>query len=194
MESIWTTIQGTAPALLFQFVRGIVTVLFFWLLAGIVRRLLDAAFRFATSAQRRVGGIATSAAHTAILLVGVITALGTMGFDVSAMVASLGLTGFALGFALRDLVSNAVAGLMLIYDRTFEPGDRLWVTGQEGDVVTVNLRYTVLRGEDRRILVPNSVLLTNAVVVICTRPRTAQPASELGVIGGKRNSTPLSPR
>lgn len=187
MESIWTTIQGTAPALLLQLARGIVTVFFFWLLAVVTRRLLSTAFRFASSAQRRVGAIVTSAAHTALLLVGVITALGTMGIDVSAMVAGLGLTGFAVGFALRDLVSNAVAGLMLIYDRTFEPGDRLWVTGQEGDVVAVNLRYTVLHGEDRRILVPNALLLTNAVVLICTRPPPAELASEVGVIGGERN-------
>lgn len=170
MEMIWTTIEESAPLLGLQLARGIATFLVFWLLAGVARRLLGAAFRFSNAAQRRIGAMVTSAAYTTLLIIGVVTALGNMGIDVSAIVAGLGLSGFALGFALRDLVSNAVAGLMLIYDRPFEPGDRIWITGQEGVAVAINLRYTELQGDNRRILVPNSVLLTNAVVLISEAP------------------------
>ncbi len=49
-----------------------------------------------------------------LIAFGVVTALGTLGIDISAMVASLGLTGFALGFALRDALSNSLAGLLVL--------------------------------------------------------------------------------
>jgi hypothetical protein len=65
MEAIWTAIQNIAPALFLQLARGILTLSIFLLLASIVRRLLGTAFRFANSAQRRVGAIVISAAHTA---------------------------------------------------------------------------------------------------------------------------------
>ncbi|RMF86456.1 MAG: mechanosensitive ion channel, partial [Nitrospinota bacterium] len=49
-----------------------------------------------------------------LITVGIITALGTMGINVSALVASLGLTGFALGFAFRDALSNLLAGVLIL--------------------------------------------------------------------------------
>ncbi len=88
-----------------------------------------------------------------------------MGVDVSALVAGLGLTGFALGFALRDAVSNLLAGILIILYQPFRPGDRIEVAGSAGTVVGVNLRYTVLDAGDRRILVPNSTLFSNSVTV-----------------------------
>ncbi len=49
------------------------------------------------------------------LIIGFVSALGTMGIDVSALVASLGLGGFDLGFALRDAISNLLAGILILY-------------------------------------------------------------------------------
>ena len=48
-----------------------------------------------------------------LIIFGFVTALGTIGINVSALVAGLGLTGFALGFALKDVVSNLIAGSMI---------------------------------------------------------------------------------
>jgi len=48
----------------------------------------------------------------AIVVFGIATALGTVGVNVSALVVGLGLTGFALGFAFRDILSNLLAGVL----------------------------------------------------------------------------------
>ena len=65
---------------------------------------------------------------------GLITALGTIGINVSALVAGLGLTGFALGFALKDLVANVVAGVLVLVYRPFHRQDHVAVAGFEGTV------------------------------------------------------------
>jgi small conductance mechanosensitive channel len=105
-------------------------------------------------------------ARVGILLLGAVTALGTLGVNVTGIVAGLGLTGFALGFALKDSISNLLAGVMILVYRPFEPGDRIECAGFAGRVVHVDLRYTELDAEHERVLIPNSKLLTDPIRVI----------------------------
>jgi small-conductance mechanosensitive channel len=102
----------------------------------------------------------------AVITLGAATALGTIGVNVSALVAGLGLTGFALGFAFRDVLSNLLAGVLLLLFRPFGIDDEISVTGLEGRVVNIDLRYTVLRQSDKRVLIPNSNLFTNPILVM----------------------------
>ncbi len=105
---------------------------------------------------------------------GIVCALGTLGVDVTAIIAGLGLTGFALGFALKDMLSSAVAGVMLLMSRPFAPGDRVIVAGFEGAVVGVDLRYVTLDGGDKRYLVPNATVMTNPVTVLVKAAEAAE--------------------
>lgn len=105
-----------------------------------------------------------------LVILGTVTALGTAGIDVSSLVAGLGLTGFALGFALKDMISNSLAGIMIIVYKPFASGDRIAMAPFEGAVVEVNLRYTVLDAGDKKVFIPNSLLFTTPVVVETPKP------------------------
>lgn len=102
---------------------------------------------------------------TIIVILGITVALGTMGVDVSAIVAGLGLTGFALGFALKDVLSNLLSGVLVLTYRPFIRGDWITVSGLEGTVLEIDLRYTTLETPENRILIPNSTLFTNPITV-----------------------------
>jgi small conductance mechanosensitive channel len=107
-------------------------------------------------------------ARITLLVLGVITGLGTLGINVSALVAGLGLTGFALGFAFRDALSNLLAGVMILMYHPFHRGDRIAITslaGLEGEVIGIDLRYTTLQSAEKKFLIPNSLLPTNAISV-----------------------------
>lgn len=108
--------------------------------------------------------------EAALMIFGAVTALGTLGIDVGAMIAGLGLIGFALGFALKDMLSNILAGFMILMYNPFVRGDRINVAGNEGRVVEINMRYTVLQEEGRRVLVPNATLFQNPVIVERSTP------------------------
>ena len=99
------------------------------------------------------------------ILFGLVTALGTIGINVSALVAGLGLTGFALGFALKDTISNILSGVLILLYRPFLVGDKIKVAGFEGKVTSVDLRYTKLDSEEGIVLIPNSKCFTDPVVV-----------------------------
>ena len=102
------------------------------------------------------------------VILGLVTALGTIGINVSALVAGLGLTGFALGFALKDTISNILSGVLILLYRPFLVGDKIKVAGFEGKVTSVDLRYTKLDSEEGTVLIPNSKCFTDPVVVYST--------------------------
>src|SRR5262245_47862167 len=173
-EEAWHALGHSIVLFLPRLGTGILIFLLFWLLAkalqrGVVR--LTRVPRFDPSLTLYLG----STARIALLLFGAVTALGTMGVDVSALVAGLGLTGFALGFALKDIVSNALSGILVLVYRPFRVLDTISVTGLEGIVAEINLRYTVLEAEGKKILIPNSTLFTNPVTVVRKGPDLPAP-------------------
>lgn len=159
-----------------MFVAGIITFLVFLGLAYIARRVVRHVF------ERRklnpdVEKLVEQATFAFVLILGLLTGLGTMGADVGALIASLGLVGFAVGFALKDAVSNYLAGILILLYQPFGRRDKIAVAGHEGVVIGIDMRYTILDSETRRILVPNSQLFSNVVVV--EKSATAPDTSEV---------------
>ncbi|MFP6580965.1 MAG: mechanosensitive ion channel domain-containing protein [Candidatus Hydrogenedentota bacterium] len=101
-----------------------------------------------------------------IMIFALVTALGTMGINVSALVASLGLTGFALGFAFKDTISNLISGILILLYRPFEIGNRIGILGYEGVVIAIDLRYTEIDSDGNKVLIPNSKLFSDPITVL----------------------------
>ena len=76
------------------------------------------------------------------------------------------MTGFALGFALKDTISNLISGVLILLYHPFEIGNRIKIGGYEGTVVSIDLRYTELEAEGNKILIPNSKLFTDPITVL----------------------------
>lgn len=161
---VWQHVWGNVLLFLPRLATGLAVLVGFWLAGSAARRFAE---RLATA--KRIDPDLTlllgRIAKVSLLFFGGVTALGTMGVDVSALVTGLGLTGFAVGFALRDIISNALSGMLVILYKPFKNGDHITVTALEGVVADVNLRYTVLHADGKRIFVPNAALMTNPITV-----------------------------
>lgn len=146
---------------------GVAIVIFIaaWLVGTIIKFIICRAARHFPPGKKRVLRLAGSSSKIVILLLGGITALAMAGVDVKALVAGLGLSGFALSFALKDALSNLMAGARIMVYQPFDCGDMIEVTGVRGLVTEINLRYTVLEFENKTHLVPNSILYTNKITV-----------------------------
>ncbi len=101
----------------------------------------------------------------AIWITALLTVLGTWGVDISALVAGLGLTGFAIGYALKDVLVNVVAGIMIIFYKTVEINTHVALLDVEGVVIDVDLRYTTIQGAKAKHLIPNSRLLSETITI-----------------------------
>lgn len=162
IERLLDTFLSALPAIF----AGVVVLAVFVLAARIARRLVRGLVRSADKQRRPLVELAGETVYYTVITLGLISGLGTMGIDVSALVAGLGLTGFALGFALRDAVSNLLAGVLILMYRPFGYGDRIIVAGNTGKVQSINFRYTVLEAGDGSVVhVPNSVMFTNSVTL-----------------------------
>ena len=82
------------------------------------------------------------------------------------VLGSLGVFSIAIGFAFRDILENLLAGILLLFRAPFRTGDEVDIAGTRGSVQEINLRETVVRTyEGRRVLIPNSTVYKNAIVV-----------------------------
>jgi small-conductance mechanosensitive channel len=144
--------------------RGVLVFLVFWMVAGAGRRVIALAAP-RVRADTGVVLLLSRIYYYGILIFGTITALGAAGMNVSALVAGLGLTGFALGFALKDVLSNLLSGIMLLLYRPFNIGDQIRMGEYEGTIETIRMRDTLVRAHDGRLIViPNTKLITEVVV------------------------------
>jgi len=145
---------------------GFVIMLSFILLGSITKFLSAKIAKTNDPQKNQVVLLLGSSANVAILVIGCITALGSIGINVSALVASLGLSGFALSFALKDALANLLAGIMLFMYKPFKIGDTINICDLEGVVFKLSLRYIHLKAENKEILIPNSCLLTNNISIL----------------------------
>ncbi len=70
--------------------------------------------------------------------------------------------GFAIGFAMRDLVAAFIAGVTIMFDRPFQVGDRVQYAGEYGDIIKIGLRSVQMNTLDHNIVtIPNNKILTD---------------------------------
>ena len=143
---------------------AVIFVVFFTLVKIIKRVITSAAERL--KFDRDLTSLLARTSSITLIIFGFVTALGTLGINVSALVAGLGLTGFAIGFALKDAISNLLSGVLILLYRPFKTGNRINISGYEGTVICIDLRYTELDSEGNKVLIPNSKLFTDPVTVL----------------------------
>ena len=160
IEEILSEISMKAPTLLF----AIGIFILFWvsgrIFKAIVQRIMDE-----KSMHANISRVLSSIIKNIMLIVGLITALGTMGVNISAIVAGLGLTGFAFGFAFKDMLSNFISGALIIIYEPFKLGDTIEVEGKTGEVIDINLRYVTIEADAQKVLVPNSISVSKVISV-----------------------------
>jgi MscS family membrane protein len=105
-------------------------------------------------------------ARLVIVLVALISAAQTLGFQIGGLLALGGVGGIAVGFAAKDLLANFFGGLTIYLDRPFSVGD--WIRSPdkaiEGTVEYISWRHTRIRAFNKNpIYVPNAVF-TSIVV------------------------------
>ncbi len=99
-----------------------------------------------------------------VIVFGVAVAFGVLGVSFSTIIASFGVAGLIVGFALKDIIENFVAGVLILWRRPFEIADQIQVGVNAGTVKEINFRSTSLRTADGiEVLIPNSLIFNQAI-------------------------------
>jgi small conductance mechanosensitive channel len=166
-EGTESSLDGNTTVIVGFVLRGLTALAVFaafWVAGVLLRGMIVRAGK-TRKFDRSLAKLFGKAIWLTLLVVGGITALETAGVDVTALVAGLGVIGFALGFAMKDIVSNVVSGILIIMYKPFRHGDRIKVSSFAGVVSNIDLRYTTLDSDGTKIFVPNSLLFTIAISV-----------------------------
>jgi len=147
-----------------DFIFAIGIFIMFWIAGKIFKTMVKKALDD-RSPHANISRVLAGIIKNLMVIVGFITALGTMGINISAIVAGLGLTGFAFGFAFKDMLSNFISGILIFIYEPFSLGDIIEVEGKKGKVIDINLRYVTIKSENQNILVPNSISVSKVIVV-----------------------------
>ena len=144
---------------------GIAVLLVFWLLARLISQVIAKVAKKSHPNKAYVLSWLGQLAKNTLLVIGLIAAASAMGINVSALVASLGLTGVAIGIAMKEPLGNLLAGTLVLVYPPVHLGDFIKVADFEGEVFAINLRYTSLKNQGERILIPNMTLLSCPIII-----------------------------
>jgi small conductance mechanosensitive channel len=152
------------------FAAAVAVVLVSWFLARLTHTATQRVLA-RTSTKGHVDLLVARFAKASVLTVGIVVALGVVGVNVGALIASLGIAGLTLSLAFKDVLANYVSGVMLLLQGPFTVGDTIAVDGVEGTVIDVRARATALRsGDGREIHIPNSAVFAATVTNLSSNP------------------------
>src|SRR5918996_2653419 len=148
-------------------ILGVVVFVFFLVAARVVKRILITAGR-RTRLDLTLADLQGRLASGFTIILGLFVAAVVIfpTFNPGDLIAGLGITSVAIGFAFKDVLQNFFAGILILWRRPFIVGDEIKVGNYEGTVEEITTRSTRVRTYDgERAVLPNGDVYTNAVLV-----------------------------
>ncbi len=153
-----------------QIIRSLIAFTIFWAIFRILDPLSILLDRTITlfgspSMHETIKGFFVKVAKFVVVCLGAASVFQEWGFNVAALLGSLGLLGMAVALGAQDLIKNMFAGLTIFLDRMFEKGNWIKSTDVEGTVEEIGFRATKIRRFDKALVtIPNSKLASEALI------------------------------
>ena len=144
---------------------ALLVFLAFWLLQRLTRPLLRGILRRAGIHETLTHMLVDNIYGMTILVLGVISAAGQLGINVTAALAGISVAGIAVGLAAQDSLSNMIAGFQIFWDKPFVVGDHVTVMDKYGRVVDITMRTTRIRTQQNTyVVIPNKHIIDSVLV------------------------------
>lgn len=153
-------------------VIGLVIFVIFWIVARVVEKIIKKVGTN-TYLDNSLTSVLASIAGIAVKFLGLLVTITIIfpGFSPANLVASLGLTSVAVGFAFKDILQNFLAGLLILWRKPFRLGDSIRSNGYFGVVKEINVRSTKIFTRDgHEVTIPNGQVFTSPVEVLTSSP------------------------
>lgn len=156
---------NNTPVTLVSFAIGLVIIILFVFLSKFLKTRLLKKILTKFNIETGVQFMLTRIAQYITITIGVIVAFQTIGIDLSGLAVVLGFLSVGIGFGLQNVTSNFIAGIILLFERPINVGDRVTVGEREGDVININIRSTTIQTiKNIAVIVPNSEFISSHVI------------------------------
>lgn len=145
----------------------------FWFLMQLLGKFFFA-YSYKFRSKLAAASIIKNTVKIFIMTIGLLIILQTLGISITPVITTLGVGGLAVALALQDTLANLFAGFHIIATQRVKPKDYIKLdSGEEGYVVDITWRDTLLRQlPNNYIIIPNSRLST-AIVTNYYQPKKA---------------------
>ena len=149
----WDNLLSAAIAL-------VVCILAIMIIMKILRKMFSR-----SKMEPSLAGFILKVIKIALEFAAVMIVAGSLGFDVTALLAVFSLLGLAISLSVQNLLGNLVSGVVLLMNKPIRDGDYIQAGGAEGVVKNIGLFYTELTTLDNKtVSVPNSELSAGQIV------------------------------
>lgn len=158
--------------LLPNIIVALVVLTLFYILASVLRSVIHRAFKSRDRAN--LGEVLGGFVKWAILVFGFLISATIVvpSLNPADLIAGLGVSSVAIGFAFKDILQNWLAGLLILLRQPFQIGDQIEAGGFEGTVKHIETRATIISTYDgQKAVIPNSEIYTSAVLVKTGEPK-----------------------
>lgn len=129
-----------------------------------VRRVADGLYRRFPARRLLISQVVTSLNFSIYIFGGIFLFYAVIRPPRELLLAGIGSAAVAFGFAIKDLVGSLVAGLLLLFDRPFQVGDRVTFGDVYGEIRSIGLRTVrLVTLDDSVVTIPNNRFLTDVV-------------------------------
>ncbi len=134
---------------------ALMTILIY-VVTALIKRLLQLIPRFMSPTAETVCRLLSSCIEYVSVITALYIALGCFGMDVQALARSVGFVALIVGFGTKSLIQDIVAGIFIIFEREFQVGDIVEISGYRGMVKEIGLRTTKLVSWDKNVKIINN--------------------------------------
>ena len=99
-----------------------------------------------------------------VYIIGLVILISELGYNISGLIAGLGIGGVAIALAAQDTASNILGAIMIVLDKPFEVGDWVAIGTTEGGIEEITFRSTRIKKEKNCIVsIPNSKVVNSEI-------------------------------
>lgn len=159
----------------------LLTLLAFYILA----RILGSVTFKAVSKSKRFSDLLkdffVNVVRKTVMIFGIVVALSMLEIEITPFIATLGVAGFILGFALQGTLSNFASGLMILMYRPYDVGQVIEAAGMKGKVDSMNLVSTTIKTFDNQIVIVPNGEIWGGVITNVTGSETRRVDMTFGI-------------
>ncbi|MDH4218089.1 MAG: mechanosensitive ion channel family protein [Candidatus Aminicenantes bacterium] len=155
-----------------SFLIIIVTVLVIRIISNFAKHWLkEWAAKTKSTADDRLIPLVAKILKVVTIILAFIFIFDVWDINISPLLATAGIAGLAVGFAVKDSLANILGGMQLVLDKTFKVGDKIQLeSGEMGVILDIGIRSTKLKTYDNEVIyIPNGNL-ANAKIKNFTVP------------------------
>jgi small-conductance mechanosensitive channel len=177
MTLIWCVLAGFYSAIIVskfplppdfkESLRKIIVTIFLYTLTIVIARLIAGFIKlWLEKTEGLSASLLSNVAKVAILVLGTLIILQTIGVEITPIITTLGVGGIAVGLALQDTLANLFSGVYLIISKQVRTGDYVKLDdGHQGYVTDITWRNTTIRELTNNVIIVPNAELASAIFI-----------------------------